>query len=182
MHRNGSRPIAFAGVAIAAAILASCSGGHGSSSPTTTPSTTASSSTTGRSTVPRSTVPRSTAPPSTRPAGVPAHATTTSVSTSSTPPPPTTAGPTTKVRITGFRILPSSPVSCNAPSMVELQWTSIGATRVTLSIDQRAFATYGSGPQDHLEYFACDGGPHTYTLLAVGGGSTATVSKTVTSR
>jgi hypothetical protein len=65
--------------------------------------------------------------------------------------------------------------------MIELQWTARGATTVTLSIDGRAFATYGSGPQDHLEYFACDGRTHTYTLHAVGGGSSATVTRTVTS-
>jgi hypothetical protein len=66
--------------------------------------------------------------------------------------------------------------------MVELQWTSTGATTVTLSIDGRAFAMYGPGPQDHLEYFACDGRPHTYMLHAVGGGSSASQSLTVTSR
>jgi hypothetical protein len=53
---------------------------------------------------------------------------------------------------------------------------------VILLVDGRAFATYGPGPQDHLEYFACDGRPHTYMLRAEAGGSTATASTTVTSR
>jgi hypothetical protein len=72
-------------------------------------------------------------------------------------------------------------VSCNAPTEIELQWTTSGATKVTLSVDGRAFATYGPGPQDHLEYFACDGRAHTYTLRAEAGSAVATASKTVTS-
>jgi len=72
-------------------------------------------------------------------------------------------------------------VACNSPTMIELKWTSSGASRVTLSVDGAAFATFGPGPQDHLEYFACDGHAHTYTLRAQSGGSTATVSKTITS-
>jgi hypothetical protein len=72
-------------------------------------------------------------------------------------------------------------VSCNAPTQVELKWTSSGATKVTLVVDGRNFATYGPGPQDHLEPFACDGHPHVYTLRAQGGGQVATATKVITS-
>jgi len=72
-------------------------------------------------------------------------------------------------------------VSCSAPTQVELSWTTSGATKVTLVLDGRVFATYGPGPQDHLEYFACDGHPHTYTLRAEGGGQVAAASKVIQS-
>ena len=52
---------------------------------------------------------------------------------------------------------------------------------MTLVLDGRVFATYGPGPQDHLEYFACDGHPHTYTLRAEGGGQVAAASKVIQS-
>ncbi len=80
-----------------------------------------------------------------------------------------------------MRITPPSPVQCNGPTMIELQWTATGATKVTLSVDGRPFATYGPGPQDHLEYFACDGRPHVYTLRAQSGATTVTATRVVTS-
>jgi hypothetical protein len=79
-------------------------------------------------------------------------------------------------------VTPASPISCTAPTEIELQWTTSGAVKVTLLVDGRNFASYGPGPQDHLEYFACDGKPHTYTLRAEAGGLTANASTTVTSR
>jgi hypothetical protein len=174
MRLLGSIPTATAGAAIAIALLASCSSGRGSSSSTSTSPPTSVDTT---STRPRGTA-ASTAPVSTSPTTRPARPSTTTAAAT----PPTSASSTTStVHITDFRITPPSPVPCNAPTEIELRWTTSGATKVTLSIDGRAFATYGPGPQDHLGYFACDGHPHTYTLRAQGGGETATASKTVTS-
>jgi hypothetical protein len=70
---------------------------------------------------------------------------------------------------------------CNAPTMVQLSWTSVGATSVDLSIDGSKFASYGPGAQSHLEYYACDGRPHTYVLTGHGPTGTDTATKTVTS-
>ncbi len=84
------------------------------------------------------------------------------------------------MRIDAFTVSPDSPV-CNAPTMIQLEWTAVGASSVDLSIDGRLFATYGGGIQSHLEYFACDGRPHTYLLTARSGSTTATASKVVTS-
>ena len=66
--------------------------------------------------------------------------------------------------------------------MIELRWTSTGATSVDLAIDGAFFAAYGPGFQDHLVYLACDGRPHTYRLTARSGEGTATADLTVTTR
>jgi hypothetical protein len=79
-------------------------------------------------------------------------------------------------------ITPASPVACNAPTMIELKWTSVGVSSVVLLVDGKPFATYGGGPQDHLEYFACDGATHTYTLQARKGTTTETVVREVKSK
>jgi hypothetical protein len=65
--------------------------------------------------------------------------------------------------------------------MIELKWTSVGVSSVSLLVDGKPFATYGGGPQDHLEYFACDGAAHTYTLRARQGTSTSVASLVVKS-
>jgi hypothetical protein len=65
--------------------------------------------------------------------------------------------------------------------MIQLQWTAIGASSVDLAIDGKQFGTFGGGVQSHLEYFACDGKPHTYLLTARAGSATATASRVVTS-
>jgi hypothetical protein len=65
--------------------------------------------------------------------------------------------------------------------MIQLQWTAVGASSVDLSIDGKPFATFGGGAQSHLEYYACDGKPHTYVLTARAGSATATASRVVTS-
>ena len=65
--------------------------------------------------------------------------------------------------------------------MIQLQWTALGANSVDLSIDGQKFASYQGGAQSHLEYFACDGKPHTYLLTAHGPTGTATASKVVRS-
>jgi len=63
--------------------------------------------------------------------------------------------------------------------MIQLTWTSTGATSVALSIDGKLFAAFGGGPQDHLEPLACDGKAHTYLLTAFGKGVQATATKVV---
>jgi hypothetical protein len=115
-------------------------------------------------------------------------ATTTSVTTAPSTAPGTTAStaapPTTKqvgVRFTDFTILPGTSILCGPPTEIELKWTAVGAISVDLALDGRQFASFRDGPQDHLEYYACDGHPHTYRLTAHGAaGATATVSKVVT--
>jgi hypothetical protein len=65
--------------------------------------------------------------------------------------------------------------------MIQLAWTAVGASTVDLSIDGSKFASYPGGAQSHLEYYACDGHPHTYLLTAHAGSATATATKVVTS-
>ena len=120
---------------------------------------------------------------------VPASTTTEPASTTSTSAPQTTTTATgstvttaaggTEPRITGFTITPASPVQCNAPTSIELKWTSTGATSVALSIDGILFAGYGGGAQDHLEPLACDGKSHTYLLTALGHGQNASAAMVV---
>jgi hypothetical protein len=155
------------GRALAAAVavlvvfgLAGCSSGHKSSGSVTT---TSSSTTTS-------------APTTTT-----ASSSTTKSSTTTTSPQTATTKQSVTVRISGISVSPSSPVSCNAPTQIELKWTATLATSVDLSIDGTRFATYNGGAQDHLEYFACDGKPHTYTLTARSGSASAIASRVVTS-
>jgi hypothetical protein len=84
------------------------------------------------------------------------------------------------VQISEFTVSPAAP-ACNAPTMIQLQWTAVGASSVDLSIDGKPFATFGGGAQSHLEYYACDGKPHTYLLTARAGSATATARRVVTS-
>ena len=148
--------------ALALAALSGCSSGHKANAPAT--STSSSTPGPGSSTISTSTT---TAPGST------------------TGPRPTVAATTTTpaapAAFKDFTISPASPVSCSAPTMIELKWTGVGVSSVVLSIDGKAFATYGGGAQDHLEYFACDGKPHTYALTAKTGTTTATASAVVRS-
>jgi hypothetical protein len=65
--------------------------------------------------------------------------------------------------------------------MIELKWTARGVKSVTLTIDGIHAGTFGGGAQDHLQYFACDGKKHTYTLNAKVGTTTETVSRDVIS-
>ena len=82
---------------------------------------------------------------------------------------------------TAFTISPASPVECNAPTMVELKWTALGVKSVDLLIDGKHAGTFEGGTQDHLQYFACDGKKHSYTLTAKVGNATATVTRDVVS-
>ena len=140
--------------------LGACSSGHKATVSATT--------TTASSTVPDTTTTTTTELPPTTAATTIAPSTTASTSAQSS------------VRISGFSVSPARPV-CNAPTMIQLQWTAVGAASVDLSIDGKAFASYGGGSQSHLEYYACDGKPHTYLLTARSGSTTATASRVVSS-
>ena len=143
---------------LAAMGLGACSSGH--------KATVAATTTTASSTVPATTT--TTELPPTTAATTIAPSTTASTAVQSS------------VRISGFSVSPDRPV-CNAPTMIQLQWTAVGAASVDLSIDGKAFASYGGGSQSHLEYYACDGKPHTYLLTARSGSTTATASRVVSS-
>ena len=140
--------------------LGACSSGHKATVSATT--------TTASSTVPDTTTTTTTELPPTTAATTIAPSTTASTAVQSS------------VRISGFSVSPARPV-CNAPTMIQLQWTAVGAASVDLSIDGKAFASYGGGSQSHLEYYACDGKPHTYLLTARSGSTTATASRVVSS-
>ncbi len=134
-----------------------------------------------KATVPPTTTTTSTGTPAT------SSASTSTVVTTTPPTTATTAGGTTTT-ITGsavfttFTITPTSPVACNTPTMVELKWTAKGASSVVLSIDGVQAGTFAGGAQDHLQYFACDGKKHTYTLTAKVGTTTESTSRDVTSK
>jgi hypothetical protein len=156
MGRTAALAVAVFGVFV----LAGCSSGHKSSPPTTTSSSSTSTS------------------------GPPTTTETSSSAASSTPttsPATTTTNPSGSVRISNFTVSPPSPVSCNAPTEIELKWTASLATSVDLAIDGTHFASYKGGAQDHLEYFACDGKSHTYVLAARSGSATATATQVVAS-
>ena len=140
--------------------VAACGSGRKAAAPST--------STTTSSSVSVST----TTEPELSPTSATRAATSTTSATPSTPP--------SSVRISEFRVSPASP-ACNAPTMIQLDWTAVGASAVDLSIDGKPFATYGGGAQSHLEYYACDGKPHTYLLTARAGSATATASRVVMS-
>lgn len=153
------RPAPVVPLVLAAMALGACSSGHKATVSATT--------TTAASTVRDTTTTTELSPTTSSSATVPSTTTSTAVQSS--------------VRISGFSVSPASPV-CNAPTMIQLQWTAVGASSVDLSIDGKPFATYGGGAQSHLEYYACDGKPHTYLLTARSGSTTATASRVVTSR
>src|SRR5437763_10144183 len=137
--------------------------GCGSGSKATVPSTT----TTTSSSIPVTTT--TTTEPSSTTAATPAATSTT-----------TSTVVRSSVQISEFTVSPAAPV-CNAPTMIQLQWTTVGASSVDLSIDGKPFATFGGGAQSHLEYYACDGKPHTYVVTARAGAATATATRVVTS-
>ena len=154
------RPAHFLVPVFALVWLAGCGSGHKATVPPTT--TTASSSVPDTTTTTIGPSPTSTATPA---------ATITTTSTAARSPRPS---------VSDFSVSPASPV-CNAPTMIQLQWTAVGASSVDLAIDGKPFATFGGGAQSHLEYYACDGKPHTYLLTARAGSATATASRVVTS-
>jgi hypothetical protein len=114
--------------------------------------------------------------------------TTTTATTTRTSVPGTTAGTTTptttgssgsSIRVTGLTG-PSSPVTCNAETqLIELSWTTSGASNVELRIDNGAPYTYSNGAHTEMLPLKCDGKSHTYKLTATGPGTSASQSITL---
>src|SRR5207248_2281286 len=102
----------------------------------------------------KATVPSTT---TTTSSSIPVSTTTTTELSSTTSATPAATSTTTSsvvrssLRISDFGVSPAAPV-CNAPTMIQLQWTAVGASSVDLSIDGKPFATFGGGAQSHLEY------------------------------
>jgi len=87
-----------------------------------------------------------------------------------TQPPTTTTspsfGPASAARIDSLTGPPTPPV-CNAPTQVELHWSTHGAKTVSLRINGGpVFATYPNGKSDELVPLACTGSAQTYLLTA----------------
>jgi hypothetical protein len=140
------------------AVLAACSSGKSKGSSATTSTSTSTTSTTASST-------------STSAGG----ATTTSTAASAT----TTSGGAGSVRISGFSG-PNEPLQCNAPTSAQFSWTTVGATTVEMHIDgSGVFATYPNGARTELLPVTCDGGTHTYQLVAKAGSAMTSASITV---
>jgi hypothetical protein len=104
-------------------------------------------------------------------------------STSTQPPVATSPGPPTTTAI-GVRIVsftgPRPPVTCNAPTSMQIDFETQNAKSVTLSINGGGvFATYTDGAHDELVPLTCAGSPQKYVLSAHGANG-ATVSKTLT--
>jgi hypothetical protein len=97
-----------------------------------------------------------------------------------TPSPPTTTGSSgSDIRVTGFTG-PSSPVSCNAQiQLIELSWTTSGASKVELRIDGGVPYHYSNGSHTETLPLTCDGKSHIYKLTASGPGTTASQSITL---
>jgi hypothetical protein len=148
-----------AGIAaiIALLVLGACGSGHRRSvrdRTTSTPSRVTTSTAAARTTVTTATTMTTVA--ATAPHAVPTTA--------------PVAPPSSTVHIDSFAADQPSPVSCNAPTMIELKWTTRGAARVEMHIDGgSAFATYPNGTQDQLLPLTCDGRAHTYELVASAG-------------
>jgi hypothetical protein len=115
-------------------------------------------------------------------------ATTTTTTTTRTSVPGTTSGTTTptttgssgsSIRVTGLKG-PSSPVTCNAQTqLIELSWTTSGASNVELRIDNGAPYTYSNGAHTEMLPLKCDGKSHIYELTATGPGTSASQSITL---
>jgi hypothetical protein len=68
-------------------------------------------------------------------------------------------------------------VQCNAPTSVELDWETRGASSVKIVLDKTSPYTYSDGAHQALLYLPCDGKTHTYELQATKNGVTS--SRTV---
>jgi hypothetical protein len=111
--------------------------------------------------------------------------TTTAGSVPATPPasttPTTTAGSGTgsNIHVTGLTG-PSSPVTCNAQTqLIELSWTTSGASKVELRIDNGDPYQYSNGSHTEMLPLTCDGKSHIYRLTATGPGTTASQAITL---
>ncbi len=98
------------------------------------------------------------------------------------PTPPTTSGSGgSNVRVVGLNG-PSSPVECNAQTeLIELSWTTSGATKVVLRIDGGDPYTYSNGAHTEMLPLTCDGKGHKYELTATAPGTRASQSITLRS-
>jgi hypothetical protein len=86
---------------------------------------------------------------------------------------PTTTASSGSIRVTGLTG-PSSPVTCNAQTqLIELSWTTSGASKVELRIDNGDPYHYSNGSHTEMLPLTCDGKSHTYKLTATGPGTTA---------
>jgi hypothetical protein len=102
-----------------------------------------------------------------------------STTPATTTPPTTTGGSGSNIRVTGLKG-PSSPVTCNAQTqLIELSWTTSGASKVELRIDSGDPYTYSNGAHTEMLPLTCDGKSHTYKLTATGPGTTASQSITL---
>jgi hypothetical protein len=159
-------PVCVAAI-VAIVALSACGSDKKSSSPTTT-------------TAPETSTSSTTAAPST---------TTSSVApTTTTPTPPSAATTTTAVvDPTAVRIIwftgPTAPLTCNAPTSMELSWNTVNAKKIELHIDGQLFASFTKPAFDGLQPLACDRKTHTYELIAIGAnGTRATQTRTFSTK
>jgi hypothetical protein len=67
--------------------------------------------------------------------------------------------------------------------MIELRWTTDGATTVEMYLDDGAvFARYTDGRHQELLPLTCDGREHTYRLVARAGPDTSTATLRVSTK
>ena len=152
--------------------LAACGSGHSKATPatTTTGSSAPATSTTEPETSSSTTV--TTASPTTNGTGTPGT-TGSSGSTSG-------SSNNSSVQIKNFTFVGNSPVECNAPTTIEMKWTTTGAKAVEMDIDGGgAFTHYANGTHDEMLPLACDGNSHTYKLVATAPGITVDRSITI---
>jgi hypothetical protein len=115
-------------------------------------------------------------------------AATTTTATSAAPPSSTRLAASKSPAVSNVQIVslagPTPPLVCNAPTQVELRWTTRHARSVTLRINGGpVFASYPNGRRDELVPLACDGNPQTYVIAArAPDGNTVTKSLTITER
>jgi hypothetical protein len=123
-----------------------------------------------------------TSTPSTTIATTATTTTTAAPTTTATTTTTTGGGSSSSVRVEGPTLVGSSPVECNAPTMIELRWEVSGATTIEMRVDGEMLASYPNGARTELMPLPCDGTEHTYTLIATAGGSTSRQSISVQSR
>ncbi len=96
--------------------------------------------------------------------------------TPATTTPTTTGNGGSNIHVTGLKG-PSSPVTCNAQTqLIELSWTTSGASKVELRIDDGDPYHYSNGSHTEMLPLKCDGKSHVYKLTATGPGTSASQS------
>jgi hypothetical protein len=128
---------------------------------------------------PPATTTTSLAPTTTTTTGGSVPGTTPGTTTPTTPTTPPSSG--SDIRVTGLKG-PSSPVSCNAQvQLIEVSWTTSGASKVELRIDGGNPYHYSNGSHTETLPLICDGKSHVYELTATGPGNTVSQSITLQS-